>query len=644
MNVKDLSIIADPITGFNTSPASCSDVQNNVNSLVGILTTAILTGSLSLVPSENIGSTDCADVRTSIANYVGIITTIIGLGTDFAPILTLPSKTKGGIVVGLTTFKLKNNGTPLFKHIFDSSSSSVINLSNNSFIIPNHNYQTGQKLTYDYGLGTPIGIGTTTYVENNAGSIISSIGSPNGTALYENGYSVAISTTVTGVSTVLSPVGPSSKIYNQVRGTNGVGISTFNVLISYSISTGQPLSTSIVLTDGGNNFTVGDTVSIAGTYIGGTSPTNDLTFVVSSTKPTKISSGANTTYPNISDSSGNAKFNISRDNDGYVSNISVANGGSGYAITSIVSIAGTSIGGNSSADNITFYPTILASNQLPQIVYVYKINDNEFRLSGLSTSLFLDLSNYGSGDHSLTYYNSNSSTLITVDGIIQKPLTSKLLNVSLASSVSTASTTIISVSSGISSLISNDIININNEYLLVKGIGINSTNFVEVERGFFGSLSGIHTVGTSATILSGDFNIVGDTIYFASSPYGKVGPVGLETGSSFSGRVFSRSFDANQTKDGNIILDDISKSFTGIAATQFTLTSGGNTTQVLFNDVNSGTDSNNNPIILINNIFQVPEKDYIIDGSSQNTIKFISGTPKAGKITKVAITTGFGYK
>ena len=102
--------------------------------------------------------------------------------------------------------------------------------------------------------GTPIGIGTTTYVENNAGSIISSIGSPNGTALYENGYSVAISTTVTGVSTVLSPVGPSSKIYNQVRGTNGVGISTFNVLISYSISTGQPLSTSIVLTDGGNNF------------------------------------------------------------------------------------------------------------------------------------------------------------------------------------------------------------------------------------------------------------------------------------------------------------------------------------------------------------------------------------------------------
>jgi hypothetical protein len=644
LNVKDLSIIADPITGFNTSPASCSDVQNNVNSLVGILTTAILTGSLSLVPSENIGSTDCADVRTSIANYVGIITTIIGLGTDFAPILTLPSKTKGGIVVGLTTFKLKNNGTPLFKHSFDSSSSSVINLSNNSFIIPNHNYQTGQKLTYDYGLGTPIGIGTTTYVENNAGSIISSIGSPNGTSLYENGYSVAISTTVTGVSTVLSPVGPSAKIYNQVRGTNGVGISTFNVLISYSISTGQPLSTSIVLTDGGNNFAVGDTVSIAGTYIGGTSPTNNLTFVVSSTKPTKISSGANTTYSNISDLSGNAKFNISRDTDGYVSNISVANGGSGYAITSIVSIAGTSIGGNSSADNITFYPTILASNQLPQIGYVYKINDNEFRLSGLSTSLFLDLSNYGSGDHSLTYYNPNSSALITVDGIIQKPLTSKLLNVSLASSVSTASTTIISVSSGISSLISNDIININNEYLLVKSIGINSTNFVEVERGFFGSLSGIHTVGTSATILSGDFNIVGDTIYFASSPYGKVGPVGLETGSSFSGRVFSRSFDANQTKDGNIILDGISKSFTGIAATQFTLTSGGNTTQVLFNDVNSGTDSNNNPIILINNIFQVPEKDYIIDGSSQNTIKFISGTPKAGKITKVAITTGFGYQ
>jgi hypothetical protein len=587
----------------------------------------------------------CADVWTTIGNYVGIITSIIGIGTTAKPnTITYPSLTKGGIVVGLTTFKLRNNGTSLFKHSFDSSSSSVINLSNNSFIISNHNYQTGQKLIYDYGVGTPIGIGTTTYVENNVGNIITSVGSPNGTSLYENGYNVAISTTVTGVSTVLSPVGPSAKIYNQVKGTNGVGISTFNVLISYSISTGQPLSTSIVLTDGGNNFAVGDTVSIAGTYIGGTSPTNNLTFVVSSTKPTKISSGANTTYSSISDSIGNAVFNISRDNNGYVSNISVVNGGSGYAITSIVSIAGTNIGGYSSADDISFYPTILASDQLPQIVYVYKINDNEFRLSGLSTSLFLDLSNYGSGEHSLTYYSPNSSVLITVDGIIQKPLTSKLLNVSLASPVSTASTTIISVSSGISSLISNDIININNEYLLVKSIGINSTNFVEVERGFFGSLSGIHTVGASATILSGDFNIIDDTLYFSSAPYGKVGPVGLETGSSFSGRFFSRAFDASQSKDGNIILDDISKSFTGIAATEFTLTSGGNTTQVLFNDVNSGTDSNNNPIILINNIFQVPQKDYIIDGSSENTIKFISGTPKAGKITKVATTTGFGYQ
>ena len=39
LTVKDLTIVADPVTGFNTDPASCADVQGNINTLVGILTT-----------------------------------------------------------------------------------------------------------------------------------------------------------------------------------------------------------------------------------------------------------------------------------------------------------------------------------------------------------------------------------------------------------------------------------------------------------------------------------------------------------------------------------------------------------------------------------------------------------------------------
>ena len=643
LNVKDLTIVPDPITGFNTSPLSCSNVQTNVSNLVGILTTAILTASLSAIPTESYGTTDCADVRTAIGNYVGIITTIIGLGTSYAPTITYPSLSLGGIVVGLSTFKLTNKGTSLFKHTFDASSTTV-DIIDDKFIIPNHNYQTGQELIYDYGNGTPIGIGSTSYVTGITSTLIK-VTDYNGTAIYENGYNVAISTTITGISTILSPVGPAFKIYNSVKGTNGVGIATFNILISYSGVTGQPLSTSVILVDGGTDFAIGDTVSIAGTYIGGSTPTNNLSFKISSTSPTRIPSQSNVTYSNIpSVDSNGAVFNVSRDDNGYVSLVSVVSGGSGYSSTSVISIGGTYIGGTVPTDTIEFSPLELGSAILPRSVFVYKLNDNEFKLSGLSTSLFLNLTGLGTGYHSLEYTNPNPSVLISIDGIIQSPLTKKSLDISLGSPVSTASTTIVDIASGISSLTSNDIININNEYMLIKTIGLTSTTEIEVDRGFLGTVSGVHTVGSSCTVLNGNYNIIGDVIYFTTPPYGNKGPVGLETSSSFVGRIFSRQFDASQTIDDNIILDDISLSFTGVASTEFLLLSNGSTTQTLYNNINYDTNINNNPLILINNVLQVPEKDYIIDGPTENTIKFISGVPRAGKISKFGINSGFGYQ
>jgi hypothetical protein len=641
LNVKDLTITADPITGFNTSPSSCSDVQTNVNTLVGILTVAIGSSSLSGIPTENYGTTDCADVRSAIGNYVGIITTIIGLGTNFAPTIIYPSLTRGGSVVGLTTFKLKNKGTSLFKHEFSSSSVDILT---NTFTITNHNFQSGQELLYSYSGGTPIGIATTSYVSGITSTLLS-VNNFDGTAVLENGYSVAISTTITGVSTVLSPVGPSTKQYVQCIGLTTTGTDAqFTVSINYNVSTGQPISTSILPTKGGSGYVVGQTVSIAGTYIGGTTPTNNLTFVISKTGPTVISGQANQSYLLVpsNDLSG-ATFNVSRDSSGAINYVAVVNGGSGYASTSVISIAGTYVGGSTSNDILRFRPLELGTRVLPKSVFVYKLNDNQFKVSGLSTSVFFDISGIGSGSHYLEYKEPNASILVTIDGIIQKALTRKSLNVSLASSVSTASTTILTISSGISSLKTRDIINIDDELVSIKNIGITSSNQIEVIRGYFGSVATSHTVGAAATILSGNFNVVGDVIYFDTAPYGKIGPVGLETGSTFSGRAFSRKFDPSTPNDKNILIDDLSPSFTGIAATEFSITSKGQSTDTLFNTVNNVTSTSNNPVILINNVFQDPINDFTIDGSGINVIKFLSGVPKAGKISKVAVSTSYGY-
>ena len=51
LNVKDLTLTADPVTGFNTSPASCANVQSTINTLVGIATQSIYNGNLSLINS-----------------------------------------------------------------------------------------------------------------------------------------------------------------------------------------------------------------------------------------------------------------------------------------------------------------------------------------------------------------------------------------------------------------------------------------------------------------------------------------------------------------------------------------------------------------------------------------------------------------
>ena len=57
LNVRDLTIVADPVTGFNTDPLSCANVRTNIDTLVGIITTFVGQGSLSGLPSVSMAST-----------------------------------------------------------------------------------------------------------------------------------------------------------------------------------------------------------------------------------------------------------------------------------------------------------------------------------------------------------------------------------------------------------------------------------------------------------------------------------------------------------------------------------------------------------------------------------------------------------
>lgn len=589
----------------------------------------------------------------------------------------------------------------------------------------------------DQKIGTKIGIGTTSSVESKFitkeydGGVIINVGGGIGSAIFENGYNVAISTAITGVSSSIPYA--SSKIYgfgNPIPGNSITGIGTgakFEVWITYDGGpAGNSISTSIILKDGGRGYAVGNTISIAGTYLGGATPTNNLSFNVSKVSSTTIVSAANSTFIGVGGTTivgtgYGAKFNISRDSSGKISSVQVANGGRYYSIgnrqdlslTDIISIAGTSIGGSTPADNLYLSPTLLGTDILPEILYIDKLDNNRFRVSGLSTSQTLNIKNYGIGTHSFQTEEPNSSSLITIDNIIQTPLYKKGVVLGLSTSTGVGNT--IYLNSGISSLTSFDILSIDNELMKVRYVGIGTTNSVVVDRASYGTKLGVHTISTPVNVLRGDFNITKDKIYFTDSPYGKIGQENLQTNSSFQGRIFSRRFDANNITDKNLIIDDISKDFTGkstsVGIKTGTLSSsfknkitGINTSSLSLGDVcnlqftentyisrntvitsigsgeigispnhnvnvgiatttfdiirlnyvlkSNGEDItalysnsiNNNPIILINNIPQVSDTDFIIDTEGNNTIKFVSGVPNAGRIVNVAISTGYGYQ
>ena len=282
----------------------------------------------------------------------------------------------------------------------------------------------------------------------------------------------------------------------------------------------------------------------------------------------------------------------------------------------------------------------ISTNILPSALYVNKINDNSFQVSGLSTSIRLQLTSLGIGTHRFTVDNPNTNALISIDNIIQKPIYNRPITLGLVNNANIGITSIY-VNSGISSISTIDILKIDDELIKVINVGIGSTNIINVKRGFLGTQEKNHSSGSNINIIRGDYNIIEDTIFFTSPPQGPTGLEGLKVSSSFSGRVFSRKFDPAYPDDKNFIFDDISDQFTGIST--FILKENQNNITEIYNDRNYGTDVSNNPLVFINNILQVPETDFIVQNNSVNEISYLTGIPNSGKILNVGVNTAFGY-
>ncbi len=313
---------------------------------------------------------------------------------------------------------------------------------------------------------------------------------------------------------------------------------------------------------------------------------------------------------------------------------------------------------------------------LPEDLYVIKLNDLEIKLSETPEDALklapipLKLASPGIGtNHFITSTNQNPKMVVTIDNMLQSPVVATAVTSFLRESILTIDD-IIPFGDNIQAFVGGDLIKINDEIMRVAIVGYGSTGNILVNRPWLGTKLQAHAKDAVITKIVGNYNVVGNTINFASAPYGPK-PIGDEknrpdsrdfsgitTFSTFSGRVFLRSGITDSDIEPytfNYVLDDIADQFNGIT-TSFTLKSEGN-------DITDISESN--AIIAIRDIFQSPSKGGVIpiegqysleEDVGQTNILFtgneytegvdieVTKLPIGGKIVSVGSTKGFGYQ
>jgi hypothetical protein len=309
------------------------------------------------------------------------------------------------------------------------------------------------------------------------------------------------------------------------------------------------------------------------------------------------------------------------------------------------------------------------TSKLPDNVFIVKVDINNVKLARSAEDalkpvpLVLDITSVGIGTlHKFTSINQNAKVVVALDNLIQSPVVSTSTTAKLVSRMFTTDDTIF-VDNTIS-FFGGDLIKINDEIMRIDGVGIGTTNAIQVRRPRLGTEIVGHSTGAIVTKVTGNYNIVDNTLNFAEAPFGKT-PfssttnrsderdwVGISTGSSFQGRSFMKSGIQNSSDEPyhkNYIFSDISSGFNGTSK-EFTLKSNGSDVDGIENE---------NAIILINDIFQGPglTNDYTLTESvGITTIAFTGAAtsvsydvnnasiPRGGIIVSVGSTEGFGYQ
>ena len=315
---------------------------------------------------------------------------------------------------------------------------------------------------------------------------------------------------------------------------------------------------------------------------------------------------------------------------------------------------------------------IALTTYLPRDLFAIKVDDNNIQVAASATDALaknpvaIGLTGVGIGNsHVFTAEDANTKVILTIDNMIQSPISDTRVSTILSKAADITEGTI--ELSGITSFFAGDYVRVGaadtGEVMKIISVGVGDTNVLKVERGWVGTSLKNHPINETVTNLRGNYNIVGNTVHFVEAPHGAqplasiTNPpssrdwTGISTSSSFSGRSFMRNNHVGATTETysrNFLFDDVSPDFDG-SKRLFTLTEDGNN----ITGITSST------LVLINGVYQgigVTQNYTVQEEAGISSIRFVgtaasvagdvntANVPIGGVIISVASSEGFGYQ
>lgn len=337
LNIKDLTLTSDPVTGFNTSPASCANVQSTINTLVGISTQSIYNGNLNLINSIPINDGTFLTGESKCKRDLGYI--VDAIASD------IESYTNKNIIAATKSYFAKS-GIPILNGLIGETVESItaFNAVGSYSKLAINNMLNVKDLTI---VADPI-----------SGSNVDPLSCANVRTNIDNLINIITTTIGIGNTALLPPVSTPSNLF-----TVNVGVAT--QVHTYLPNTGTAHINVIRPFDGQSIYV------------------NDLYYTVGKIRVGSAGTGYNAS-PSITISEPDTFWGISASavaeiSNGSVKNIEIVSNGRGYSTIPTITISSPDVGINTATAIVELIPTyysVLSSTPISSGISTITINDD----------------------------------------------------------------------------------------------------------------------------------------------------------------------------------------------------------------------------------------------------------------------------